>query len=541
MGEKVSKEVDQWLSQMTALLKEREVKEEPILMLRRVVETVLDGIGKEKLQGMETTDILVAVRDGIPKVPTNMLRADYVAKNSELVTKAIEQYFTKNKITSGGELKTFGDGVVNELEVRIAKYISELPKDLTIKRDGLTLVVSKKGAAAKISGDGFDLSADVQGKQNKLKLETKDLVLDLTQKGAALSADAQLKVVKGSLDLLVELHAREGKLDPNDKSEEARALRAKIDATYKDLKVQVDASLEKLEAKIEYLKKDPGLKQVLLQVQSDYEKLEAKFKLVYAKKDTKILVDAIATAEKLEAKVIAETKTAGGVDVKAQLDATLERLQAKIEVFKSAKDHKVSFVAGLETNYKDLKAQAALVYKASDKKKQLELIAKFEATLEKVKAEIELSLKTGSWSVSVSGAVDSEGTASGKVAAMVQLGKGINVMGGNTYLSAQFGMNDKGWTGFVGLSLTSPPRAADVARVFRNAESNFNNAYGVLNDPKYSGASADAIMGEVQTKLQALPPAIKLDVGFQAGGSFPNAPLPTIPTFGGLGLKVSWF
>ena len=540
MGGSVTKEVDEWLSHMTKLLKEREVKEDPNQLLRSVVEQVLEGIGKDKLQTMDATAVLVAVRDGIPKVPGNMLRPDYIKKSSDLVAKVIEQYFSKNKITSGGPLKTFGDGVVNELEARIAKYVSELPTDLKVKREGLTLIVSKKGVAAKIEGQAFDLTASAGSSGNKLQLDTKDLKLTLINKGENLAIDAKLKVIRGSLKILAELHAREGKLKPGDDSEEARALRAKLDATYRELRIQVDASLKELAAKIQYLKKDAGLKEVCVKLVSDYESVKAKLKVVYEKRDTKILVEALAEAEKLEVKISAEAKTAGGFDVKGELDATLERLKAKIEVFKKNKDHEFKFVASLQTKYDDLAAQASVIYTKTGKE-QLELVAKFEATLEEVKAEIDVALKTDEWSISAGAAVSSSGTASGKVGAMVKLNKGVGIMGGNTYLTTNFAFNEKGWSGFVGLSLTSPPRPADVAAVFRNAEANINNAYSVFGNPKYDGASTDAIMSAVQKKLQALPPAVKLDVGFVGGGGFPSAALPKIPTFGGVGLTVSWF
>jgi len=538
MGAQLTKEMDEWLDRMTKLLQAREVEGDPAQILERVVQDALKRIGVDQLQKMDATQVLVAVRDGIPKsgVPLN---PEFVKKNSAQIAKLVEKYFQAQGITSGGPLATFGDGVVNELEARIAKYVSELPKDVTIKREGLTLVLSKTGAAATIKSETVQIDADVKGTTNKLSLDTKDLALDITQKGASVKADAKLKVVRGSLDVLVALHARLGQLD--EKDEEARAIRARIDATYEDLKIQADASLKELAAKIEYLKADPGLKQVTLELESDYEKSRAQFRLVYEKKDTKLLVKALAEADKLEVELNAKAKTASGFDIQADVKATLERVNAKIEVFRKRKDAELSFVAGLESDYKQLKAQAELIYKARTKEAQFELIAKFEATLEKVRLAIEASLKTSSWQVKAAGGVDSEGKGSGRVEALVKLGEGIQILGNDTSLKLEAGITDKQWSVFVGISLTSPPRAADVARLFRTAEANFDNAYRVLNDPGYAASNATDILAAMQKQLQAPPPKFKVDVGFTAAGGLPNAPLPSLPTTGTFGIKFSWF
>lgn len=534
----VSKEVDAWLADVSKLLKERKVDEVPQTHLKNLVEQVLDDIGLEKLKTMDATDVLVAVRDGVPKVPGNMLNPDFVAKKSDMVAKIVEGYYTANKIRSGG-LQTLGDGVVNELEARIAGYIAQLPKDVTVKRDGLTLVLSKKGVAAKVKTKIADIDADVQGTKNKLQVDTKDLRLKFESEGQSLRFDGKLEHVRGDLELLVELHARRGKFT-DDKSGEAVALDAKIEATYKELKAKAEASLKEFNAKVEYLKKKPGLKELSVKLESDYKTVQGQFKLFYEKKDTEVLVKAIAAADKLEVELNAKTITAGGFNVQGEVKATLERLDAKIEVFRKRKDADLKFVATLETDYKDLKATADLIYKSTGKV-QVELVAKFEATLERVKASIEASLKSDSWQITAAAGVDSQGAASGKAEALLKLSDGFQIMGQNAYLKVSAGINDKEWNLFVGISLTNPPKPADVNKLIRTAESNFNRAYGVLDDAAFDGAAPAVILSEMGKHLKTPPPSIGLEAGFFLSDDLPKAGMPNLPMVGGVGVKVTWF
>ena len=534
----VSKEVDAWLDDVTKLLKERKVDEDPQALLKSLVEQVLKQIGLEKLQTMDATDVLVKVRDELPKQAGNILNPDFVAKKSDMVAKIVEGYYTANKIRSGG-LKTLGDGVVNELEARIAGYIAQLPKDVKIERDGLTLVLSKSGVAAKVRTEIASISADVQGGKNKLQLETKDLKLALASEGQSLRFDAQLAQVRGDLELLAELHARRGEIQDG-KSGQAVALDAKIEATYKSLHAKAEASLQELQAKVEYLKKKPGLKELSAKLETDYKTVRGEFKLFYEKQDTTLLVKALAAADKLEVELNAKTVTASGFNVQAEVKATLERLDAKLEVFRKRKDADLKFVAGLETDYKDLLAKAELIYKSTGKV-QVELLAKFEATLERVKATIEASLKADTWQLTAAATVDSQGASSGRAEALLKLGDGFQIMGQNAYLKVGAGINDKEWNIFVGISLTNPPKPADVTKLIRSAESNFGNAYGVLADPSFNGAGSAAILSEMGKHLKAPPPSIGLEAGFFLSDDLPKAGLPNLPMVGGVGVKVTWF
>ena len=85
----------------------------------------LKEIGLEKLKAMDAPEVLVAVRDGVAKLPGNMLNPEFVKKKSDVVAKIVEGYYTANKIRSGG-LQTFGDGVVNEIEARIAELEADV-------------------------------------------------------------------------------------------------------------------------------------------------------------------------------------------------------------------------------------------------------------------------------------------------------------------------------------------------------------------------------------------------------------------------------
>jgi hypothetical protein len=534
----VSKEVDAWLGDVQKLLKEHAVAEVPQAHLKSLVEQVLKEIGLEKLKEMEATDVLVEVRDRLPKLPGNMLNPDFVAKKSDVVAKIVEGFYSANKIRSGG-LQTFGDGVVNELEARIAGYIAQLPKDVTIKRDGLTLVLSKRGVAAKVKTKIADIDADVGGASNKLRIDTKDLKLKFENEGKSLRFDAELAHVRGDLEILAELHARRGKFS-DDASGEAVALDARIEATYKDVHAKIDASLQQFTGKIQYLQKKPGLKEISAKLESDYKKVRAALKLSYEKKDTALLVKAVAAADKLEVEINAKTITAGGFDVKGELKASLERVDAKIEVFRKQKDADLKFVARLESDYKDLKAAADLAYKSSGKV-QVELIAKFEATLDRVKTTIEASLAADTWRITAAAGLDTQGGSSGKVEALLKLGDGLQLMGQNAYLKVAAGVDAKQWNVFVGISLTNPPRAADVNKLIRAAEGNINRAYGVLDESAFDSAESAAILSEMQKRLKAPPPKVGLEAGFFLGGDLPKSGMPNLPMVGGVGLKISWF
>jgi hypothetical protein len=534
----VSKEVDAWLADVGKLLKERKVDEVPQAYLKSLVEQVLKGIGNEKLQTMDAADVLVAVRDGVAKTPGNMLNPDFIAKKSDMVAKIVEGYFTAQKIRTGG-LKTFGDGVVNELEARIAGYIAELPKDVTVKREGLTLVLSKSGVAAQVKTEIVDIDADLQGTKNKLTLKTDDLKLKLESEGKSLRFDAELQHVRGDLELLAELHARRGEF-ADEKSGEAVALEAELEAKYKDVKAKVDASLKHFTGKIEYLSKKPGLKELSAKLESDYKTVQAEFKLFYEKKDTQVLLKALAAADKLEVELNAKTITASGFNVQGEVKASLERLDAKIEVFRKRKDVDLKFIARLETDYKDLKAVADLVYKSSGKI-QIGLVGKFEATLDRVRASIEASLEADTWRVAVGAGVDTTGSANGKVEAMLKLGSGFQILGQSPYLKVAAAIDDKQWNLFVGISLAAPPKAADVNKLIRAAEGNFNRAYGVLGDPAFDRSSAADVLAAMQKQLQAPPPKIGLEAGFFLSDDLPKAGMPNLPPVGGVGLKLTWF
>jgi hypothetical protein len=392
---------------------------------------------------------------------------------------------------------------------------------------------------AKVTTKIADIQADVQGSKNKLQLETKDLKLKLESEGQSLRFDGKLEHVRGDLELLAELQARKGKF-ADDKSGEAVALNAKVEATYKELHVKTEASLKEFSGKIEYLKKKPGLKELSATLESDYKKVQAQFKLFYEKKDTEILVKALAAADKLEVELNAKTITASGFNVQTEVKATLERLDAKIEVFRKRKDANLKFVAGLETDYKDLKAKAELIYKSSGKV-QVELLARFEATLDRVRATIEASLKSDGWQITAAAGVDSQGLASGKAEALLKLGNGFQILGQNAYLKVGAGVNEKEWNLFVGISLTNPPKPADVNKLIRAAEDNFNRAYGVLDDPSFDGANAASILSEMGRQLKAPPPSIGLEAGFFLSDDIPKAGMPNLPMVGGVGIKVTWF
>lgn len=533
----VSKEVDAWLDGMTKLMKAKPVEENTSKMLADSVEYVLKQIGNEKLQQMDAAGVLVAVRNGLPKAPMNLLRPEFIQKSSDQVAKIVEDYFAANKIVSAG-LKTLGDGVVNELEAQIAKYIASLPKDVDIKRDGLTIVLSKEGVAAKIETDGWSISPDPEptAPRAKLSIETKDLKLNLESQGKAVRFDGQLKYVKKDLDVLVELEARTGKYTEG--SSEGVALQGKIDATYKKVELRAKASLEQFETKIQYLSEDPGLKKVVAQLESDYETVKAKFDLFFKKRDTEVMVKAVASAEKLEVDLNAKTVTAGGTNVVAEVKANEERVAAKLAVFKKNDESSKAFVAGLESDYKQLRVAAQAVYTKSGAQ-QIQAIAKFEATLDRVRASIEAAVQTDSWRASVGASIDSKGAVSGKVEALAKLGQGFQITGQNAYVRVGASVDDKRWNLFVGISLTNPPKAADVKKLFSTAERNIKGAYGVLNDSAYDGADSAKVLSEMQRKLQSKPPSISLDAGVFIGGGIPQAGLPTLPISGGAGIQLT--
>jgi hypothetical protein len=537
VGDQVSKEVDQWLGQVSTLLKAHKVAGDESQMLTRSVEHVLKGIGVGKLQSMDEAAVLSAVRDGLPNAPVNMLRPEWIAQNSDLVAQAVDKFFAANKIRSGG-LKTLGDGVVNELEARIAEYLAKLPTDVTVKREGLTLVLSKEGVAAKIQSGGVSADAKLQGTENKIQVDTKDLKLAFESKGTSLKFDGTLKHTKKDLELLVELHARQGKFTEGDA--ESTAIEAKIDATYKEVRLQTDASLKQIHAKIEYLKKNTALKELSVELQSDYDKFQAKLKLAYEKKDTKVLVQAIAEGNKLETKLNVTTITKGGLNVNAEVKATLERVDAKLELFRKNKSTDLKFLATLESDYKDLKAKAELVYKSSGDV-QVELIAKFEATLDRVRASIEASVKADTWSLTAGAGIDTQGLPTGKLEALVKLGEGFQIMGQNAYLKVGADVNDKRWSVFVGISLTNPPKASDVNKLIRSAESNVNSAYGIIGDKSFDAADSAKILSEMQNRLKVPPPKIGLEAGFFLSDDIPQANMPNLPMVGGVGLKITWF
>jgi hypothetical protein len=393
--------------------------------------------------------------------------------------------------------------------------------------------------AAKVTTKLADLSADVKGAENRLQLETGDLQLVLASEGKNLRLDGKFEHVKGDLALLVELHARRGQFE-DDESGEAVALDAKIEATHRSVKAKLDASLKQLEAKLEYLKKKPGLKELSVKLETDYKTLQGQLELFYEKKDTQVLVKALASADSLEVEVNAKTITASGYDVQGQVKATLDRLDAKIEVFRKRKDANLKFVASLESDYKDLAAKAELIYQSTGKI-QVELLAKFEATLERVKASIEASLKADSWRVTLAASVDSQGAASGKAEALLKLGDGFQIMGQNAYLKVGAGINDKEWNLFVGISLTNPPKPADVNKLIHAAENNFKGAYGVLNDPSFDAADSAAVLSAMSKHLKAPPPSIGLEAGFFLSDDLPKAGIPNLPLVGGVGLKLTWF
>lgn len=537
MGNDIPKEVDEWLDKMTKLLAAREVEGDTSAMLERSVMAVLDKIGAGRLEQMTATDVLMAVKDKLPDEPGNLLRADYVVKHADVVAKHVEDYFSKHKIRSADALQTLGDGVVNELEARIAEYIAELPKGVTVKRDGFTLMISKSGAAMNLDTKSVDLSADVGGSQNKLKLNTKELELALETKGDAVRFDGKLHVIRGGLDLLVKLEAHKGKVT-GDEAEE-KAVKAKIRATYDELEARAEASLKSFRAQIEYSKKEAGLKELSAELKSDYEKLEGKFKLAFEKHDVKLLAELVASAEKLEGKIEASGKTSGGAHVKGEVKATLERLDAAIEVISKQKGHDFRFVAALRTDYyKELEAKAKAIYEAKTDKARVKLVAEFSATMDKAKAAIEASIETDSWRLAAGASVDTTGKASASVGALAQLGEGIEIFGSQPYLNVRASIDDKQYRVFVGVSLVKPAKAKDVAKVFEAAEKNIGKAYGVVKDAEFN-PDGRPDMTQMHNALKAPLPQAQVDLGFQVIGDLPNVPAPMPPVLSA-GVTIRW-
>lgn len=537
MGD-VPKEVDQWLDKMTKLLKAREVEDNTSQMLERSVRAVLDQLGVAKLQEMATTDVLVAVKDRLPDVSGNFLREDYAAEHAAVVAKLVEDYFSEKKIRSADALQTLGDGVVNELEAKIAEYVAQLPKGVQVKRDGFTLLLSQKGAALNLDTKSVDLSADIGGTKNRLKLNTKELELLLNTKGGAVRFDGKLHVLRGGLDLLVQLQARLGKLEGDEA--EKKALEAKIQATYDELEARAEASLKAFKAQIEYADKEAGLEKLSVELKSDYKTLEGHLKVVFAKKDLKLLGEVVATAEKLEAKIEASGKTTGGAQVKGEVKATLERLDAAIEVISKQKGHDLKFVAGLRTNYYDqLEGKAKLIYSETDEKVRLKLVAEFSATLDKARAAIEASLETDSWRLAAGASLDTTGQAAGKVEALAKLGQGIEIFGSQPYLNVRASIDDRQYSVFVGVSLIQPAKPKDVAKVFKAVRENIGKAYGVIQESKFDPDGSAQIMSEMSNRLKAPLPQAQVDVGFQVTGDLPHVPAPMPPALTA-GVTIRW-
>ncbi len=537
MGD-IPKEVDVWLDKMVKLLAKREVDDKDVSqMLVRSVNGVLDGIGAGRLEQMSATDVLTTVKDRLPKQPGNYLRPEYVVKNADVVAKLVEDYFTKHKIRSADALQSLGDGVLNELEARIAEYVAELPSGVRVKRDGFTLLLTKSGAAMSVGSKSVDLSADVEGKGSKLKLNTKELELALETKGDAVKFDGKLHVLKNGLDLLLELEARQGKLT-GDEAEE-KALKAKIQATYDELAVRAEASLKSFHAQIEYSNEEKGLKKLSAELKSDYDKLEAQVKVAFEKKDLKVLAELVATAEKLEGKIEASGKTSGGTVVKGEVKATLERLDAALEVISKQKGSDLKFVAALRSNYqKDLEAKAKLIYAAKTESARVKLVAEFSTTLEKAKAAIEASIETDSWRLAAGASIDTKGQGSAKVEALAKLGEGIEIFGSQPYLNVRASIDDRQYRVFVGISLVQPAKAKDVAKVFEAAEKNIGKAYGVLKEAEFN-PDGQPLVTQMHNHLRTPLPPAQVEVGFQLTGDLPNVPAPMPPALTA-GVTIRW-
>ena len=259
--------------------------------------------------------------------------------------------------------------------------------------------------------------AEPSGPKTKVDVDTKNLKLNLQTEGKAVRFDGKLKHVQKDLDILVELKARTGKFA--DESSEAIALQGKIDATFGKVKTQAEASLKQFETKLQYVSKDPGLKKVSGKLATDYRRVKAAFELFFQKKDTEVMVKALAAADKLEVELNAKTLTAGGTNVNAEVKATLDRVEAAFEVFKKNKETDAKFKLALESDYKDLKAAAEAVYTKTGEE-QVQFVGKFEATLDRVRASVEAAIKTDSWRIGVGAGIDSKGTPSGKIEALVE-------------------------------------------------------------------------------------------------------------------------
>lgn len=537
MGD-LPEDVDQWLDKMTKLLQAREVEDNTSQMLERSVHAVLDKIGVAKLQEMAATDVLVAVKDRLADAPGNFLREDYAKDHAAVVAKLVEDYFSAKKIRSGDALQTLGDGVLNELEAKIAEYIAQLPKGIQVKRDGFTLLLSQRGAALSLDTKSVDLTADIGGTQNKLKLNTKELELLLETKDGAVRFDGKLQVLRGGLDLLVQLEARLGKFSGDEA--EKKALEAKIQATYDELEARAEASLKAFKAQIEYADKEKGLQELSVELKSDYKTLEGRLKVVFEKKDVKVLGEVVATAEKLEAKIEASGKTSGGTHVAAEVKATLDRLDAAITVIGKQKGHDVKFVAGLRTDYyRELEAKAKLIYEAKNDKVRVKLVAEFSATLEKAKGAIEASLETDSWKLAAGASLDTTGKAAGKVEALAKLGQGIEIFGSQPYLNVRASIDDRQYSVFVGVSLIQPAKAKDVAKVFKAAQENIGKAYGVMKESSFDPDGSAQIMSEMGNRLKAPLPQAQVDVGFQLTGDLPHVPAPMPPVISA-GVTIRW-
>ena len=114
-------------------------------------------------------------------------------------------------------------------------------------------------------------------------------------------------------------------------------------------------------------------------------------------------------------------------------------------------------------------------------------------------------------------------------------------MGQNTYLKVGASVDDKQWNLFVGISLTNPPKAADVKKLIGAAEKNIQGAYGVLGDSSYDGVDSAKVLTEMQRRLKVKPPPINVEAGFFLSDDIPRAGVPNLPMTGGVGLKIEWF
>ena len=252
------------------------------------------------------------------------------------------------------------------------------------------------------------------------------------------------------------------------------------------------------------------------------------------------MVKALAAADRLEVELNAKTLTAGGLNVQAEVKATLKRVDAKLSVFQKNKETQAKFNATLKAERKKVAAAAEFVYESTGPQ-QVQAIAKFEATLDRVRATIEAAIQTDSWRVGVGAGVDSKGAPSGKVEALVKLGEGFQIVGQNAYVKVGASVDDKQWNLFVGISLTNPPKAADVKKLIGSAEKNIQGAYGVLGDSAYDGADSAQVLSAMQSRLKVKPPPINVEAGFFLGGDLPRAGLPSMPLTGGVGIKIEWF